>query len=145
VKTISEALDNRGLEPDAVVNNAGFGLLGGVDKFDRAEQLAMIDLNVRSARASPATSFRGFARAPLSGWRGWLSRPQEGPPRGRSGFHQQDGGDVSPLCAARLVAPSCRPPTEMAPPIISRLTEQGIRQLLVSLNSAASYLECDRP
>jgi short-subunit dehydrogenase len=48
VKTISEALDNRGLEPDAVVNNAGFGLLGGVDKFDRAEQLAMIDLNVRA-------------------------------------------------------------------------------------------------
>jgi len=48
LKTISEALDNRGLEPDAVVNNAGFGLLGRVDKFDRAEQLAMIDLNVRA-------------------------------------------------------------------------------------------------
>jgi short-subunit dehydrogenase len=48
VQTIAEALDNRGLEPDAVVNNAGFGLLGGVDDLDRAEQLAMIDLNVRA-------------------------------------------------------------------------------------------------
>ena len=31
-----------------VVNNAGFGLLGPAAKLDRAEQLAMIDLNVRA-------------------------------------------------------------------------------------------------
>jgi short-subunit dehydrogenase len=37
-----------GLEPDFVVNNAGFGLLGSAASLDRAEQLAMIDLNMRS-------------------------------------------------------------------------------------------------
>ena len=48
VHDIGEALDRRGLEPDIVVNNAGFGLLGAADKLDRARQLAMIDLNVRA-------------------------------------------------------------------------------------------------
>jgi hypothetical protein len=47
-REIAEALDRRGLEPDVIVNNAGFGLLGTADKLDRAEQLAMIDLNVRA-------------------------------------------------------------------------------------------------
>ena len=47
VQGIAEALDQRGLEPDVVVNNAGFGLLGAADELDRAEQLAMVDLNVR--------------------------------------------------------------------------------------------------
>ena len=37
-----------GIEIDYLVNNAGFGLLGAADKLDRAEQLAMIDLNVRA-------------------------------------------------------------------------------------------------
>ncbi len=45
---IAEALARAGLEPEVVVNNAGFGLLGGADKLDRGEQLAMIDLNVRA-------------------------------------------------------------------------------------------------
>ena len=36
------------LEPRDVVNNAGFGLVGAAAKLDRAEQLAMIDLNVRA-------------------------------------------------------------------------------------------------
>jgi short-subunit dehydrogenase len=36
-----------GLEPQYVVNNAGFGLLGDVTQLDRDEQLAMIDLDVR--------------------------------------------------------------------------------------------------
>jgi short-subunit dehydrogenase len=31
-----------------VVNNAGFGLVGTADTLDRAEQLAMIDVNVRA-------------------------------------------------------------------------------------------------
>jgi uncharacterized protein len=47
-RDIGEALAQRGLEPDVVVNNAGFGLLGAADKLDRAEQLAMIDLDVRA-------------------------------------------------------------------------------------------------
>jgi short-subunit dehydrogenase len=48
VQGIAEALDQRGLEPDVVVNNAAFGLLGAADEPDRAEQLAMIDLDVRA-------------------------------------------------------------------------------------------------
>ena len=47
-RDIAEALAQRGLEPDIVVNNAGFGLVGTADKLDRAAQLAMIDLNVRA-------------------------------------------------------------------------------------------------
>jgi short-subunit dehydrogenase len=47
-QTIVAALDERGLEPDVVVNNAGFGLVGAADQLDRAEQLAMVDLNVRA-------------------------------------------------------------------------------------------------
>jgi short-subunit dehydrogenase len=45
---IGETLAALGLEPDIVVNNAGFGLVGAADKLDRGEQLAMIDLNVRA-------------------------------------------------------------------------------------------------
>jgi short-subunit dehydrogenase len=37
-----------GLEPEIVVNNAGFGLFGAARTLDRAEQLAMVDLNVRA-------------------------------------------------------------------------------------------------
>ena len=47
-RDIAEALAKHGLEPDIVVNNAGFGLFGTADKLDRAAQLAMIDLNVRA-------------------------------------------------------------------------------------------------
>ena len=47
-RRISDALAAEGLEPEIVVNNAGFGLLGGADTLDRGEQLAMIDLNVRA-------------------------------------------------------------------------------------------------
>jgi short-subunit dehydrogenase len=48
VARIGEALRAQGLEPDNVVNNAGFGLLGAAGALDRAKQLAMIDLNVRA-------------------------------------------------------------------------------------------------
>jgi uncharacterized protein len=44
-------LTARGLEPAVVVNNAGFGLRGPAADLDRAEQLAMIDLNVRTLTA----------------------------------------------------------------------------------------------
>jgi short-subunit dehydrogenase len=47
-QAIAAALDRRGFEPDVVVNNAGFGLFGTADTLDRAEQLAMIDINVRA-------------------------------------------------------------------------------------------------
>lgn len=45
---IAHELLGRGLEPAIVVNNAGFGLHGNAADLDRAEQLAMIDLNVRA-------------------------------------------------------------------------------------------------
>jgi uncharacterized protein len=48
VRDLGEALARRGLEPDIMVNNAGFGLFGAADKLDRTTQVAMIDLNVRA-------------------------------------------------------------------------------------------------
>ncbi|MGN6570340.1 MAG: SDR family NAD(P)-dependent oxidoreductase [Pseudolabrys sp.] len=45
---IRAALAEHGAEPQYVVNNAGFGLVGRADTRDRAEQLEMIDLNVRT-------------------------------------------------------------------------------------------------
>jgi hypothetical protein len=46
--SLAAELSARGLEPDIVVNNAGFGLSGDAAALDRDEQLAMIDLNVRA-------------------------------------------------------------------------------------------------
>ncbi len=45
---LADALRASGLEPAIVVNNAGFGLLGEAAELDRAQQLAMIDLNIRA-------------------------------------------------------------------------------------------------
>jgi short-subunit dehydrogenase len=45
---VAAALAERGLVPRCVVNNAGFGLIGPAATLDRAEQLAMIDLNIRT-------------------------------------------------------------------------------------------------
>lgn len=42
------ALDREGASVDILVNNAGFGLLGAARDIDRAQQLAMIDLNIRA-------------------------------------------------------------------------------------------------
>ena len=47
VRQIDEQMARHGVEPEIVVNNAGFGLLGQAASLDRGEQLAMIDLNVR--------------------------------------------------------------------------------------------------
>jgi short-subunit dehydrogenase len=47
-RKIGEALAAAGCEPQYIVNNAGFGLVGVASKLDRDEQLAMIDLNVRT-------------------------------------------------------------------------------------------------
>jgi short-subunit dehydrogenase len=46
-KRIEDELHEAGEEPQFVVNNAGFGLLGPASSLDRDEQLAMIDLNAR--------------------------------------------------------------------------------------------------
>src|SRR5690242_12804875 len=45
---IAHELLGRGLEPQYVINNAGFGLHGTAAELDRGEQLAMLDLNVRA-------------------------------------------------------------------------------------------------
>jgi NAD(P)-dependent dehydrogenase (short-subunit alcohol dehydrogenase family) len=45
---IGAALARQALEPQYIVNNAGFGLVGHVADLDRAEQLDMIDLNTRA-------------------------------------------------------------------------------------------------
>jgi short-subunit dehydrogenase len=47
-RVIGEALAAQGAEPQFIINNAGFGLLGTAASLDRDEQLAMIDVNVRT-------------------------------------------------------------------------------------------------
>ena len=47
-RVIGEALAAQGAEPEYVVNNAGFGLVGAAASLDRDEQLAMIDVNMRA-------------------------------------------------------------------------------------------------
>jgi uncharacterized protein len=46
-RLIGEALAAQGAEPQFVVNNAGFGLVGSASARDHEEQLQMIDLNIR--------------------------------------------------------------------------------------------------
>jgi short-subunit dehydrogenase len=47
VSRIDAFLAAHAAEPQFVVNNAGFGLVGAIGELDRVEQLSMIDLNVR--------------------------------------------------------------------------------------------------
>lgn len=47
-RAVAAALDAAGAAPDILVNNAGFGLIGSFADLDPAEQLAIIDLNIRS-------------------------------------------------------------------------------------------------
>lgn len=47
-RQIGDALVAQGAEPQFVVNNAGFGLVGLSASLDRDEQLQMVDLNVRA-------------------------------------------------------------------------------------------------
>jgi uncharacterized protein len=51
VEGLAKALDAAGARAEILVNNAGFGLVGRVERLDPAEQLAMIDLNVRALTA----------------------------------------------------------------------------------------------
>ena len=48
VEQITAAMERLNLEPEIVVNNAGFGLLGPAETLSRDEQLAMVDVNVRA-------------------------------------------------------------------------------------------------
>lgn len=45
---LAHELLSRGIEPAYVVNNAGFGLAGSADELDRAEQLDMVEVNIRA-------------------------------------------------------------------------------------------------
>jgi uncharacterized protein len=47
-RTIGDALKAQNAEPQYVVNNAGFGLVGLAATRDRAEELQMIDVNMRA-------------------------------------------------------------------------------------------------
>jgi short-subunit dehydrogenase len=47
-RRIADAMAQLGVEPDTVVNNAGFGLLGPAAERSRPEQIGMIDVNVRA-------------------------------------------------------------------------------------------------
>ena len=48
IAQLDAALHERGLDVAFLVNNAGFGLLGAAAELDLAQQLAIIDLNVRA-------------------------------------------------------------------------------------------------
>jgi len=62
VAHIAAELASRGLEPASVVNNAGFGLAGAAAALDRAEQLGMIDLNIRALTALSLAFVDSLAR-----------------------------------------------------------------------------------
>ena len=49
VDQIAAALESAGASPEILVNNAGFGLVGEALKLDQAEQLGIVDLNIRVA------------------------------------------------------------------------------------------------
>jgi uncharacterized protein len=50
-QTLADELAEAGLATQYLVNNAGFGLIGPIAELDQAEQLAMIDLNIRALTA----------------------------------------------------------------------------------------------
>jgi len=62
VREVAQVLEAMGVEPQYVVNNAGFGLVGVASSLDRAEQLAMIDLNVRVLTELSLTFVDSMAR-----------------------------------------------------------------------------------
>ena len=59
---IRAALAALGAEPQFVVNNAGFGLVGLAHKRDRDEQLAIIDVNIRALTELSLTFIDSMAR-----------------------------------------------------------------------------------
>lgn len=61
-RQIGEALVTLGAEPQFIVNNAGFGLVGLAGSRDRDEQLAMLDLNVRALTSLSLAFLDSLAR-----------------------------------------------------------------------------------
>ncbi|WP_159731719.1 SDR family oxidoreductase [Methylosinus sp. Ce-a6] len=51
LENLADALAAAGRSPEILVNNAGFGLVGRVAELDPAEQLAIVDLNIRALTA----------------------------------------------------------------------------------------------
>jgi len=51
ISLVGDGLAACGAEPEIVVNNAGFGLIGAAADIDHAAQLNMVDLNVRALTA----------------------------------------------------------------------------------------------
>ncbi|MBV8978024.1 MAG: SDR family oxidoreductase [Alphaproteobacteria bacterium] len=47
-RKLADAIAAKGLSVDVLVNNAGYGIAGGFDGSSEADQLGMIDLNVRA-------------------------------------------------------------------------------------------------
>ena len=62
VASLRKALARQRVEPQYVVNNAGFGLVGRAERLDRDEQLAMIDLNIRALTALSLAFANSLAR-----------------------------------------------------------------------------------
>jgi uncharacterized protein len=62
VAKIAAQLSLLGLEPNFVVNNAGFGLMGDAASLDRDEQLGMVDLNVRALTELSLTFVESLSR-----------------------------------------------------------------------------------
>ena len=50
-QALDEALEQAGLAPEILVNNAGYGLMGAAAELDEAEQLGVVDLNIRALTA----------------------------------------------------------------------------------------------
>ena len=61
-RQIGEALVALGAEPQFIVNNAGFGLVGLADSRDRDEQAVMLDLNVRALTSLSLAFLDSLAR-----------------------------------------------------------------------------------
>jgi short-subunit dehydrogenase len=59
---IADTLAANAAEPEFVVNNAGFGLIGPAAQLDRARQLAMVDLNVRAVTDLSLTFIESLIR-----------------------------------------------------------------------------------
>ena len=60
---LAAELHQAGFEPAILVNNAGYGLNGRVSKLDHADQLGIIDLNVRALTALTLKFLPGIERA----------------------------------------------------------------------------------
>jgi uncharacterized protein len=62
VNQIADALAAQVAEPQYIVNNAGFGLVGSAASLDRDEQLTMIDVNMRALTALSLAFVDSLAR-----------------------------------------------------------------------------------